>query len=62
MELYGKGDAEEFLKRQPNAVLLPKKAQNLLFQISFALYAAAEKFSLKHYDVKLLNVFLQRMP
>mmetsp|Transcript_3999 Transcript_3999/g.10462 ORF Transcript_3999/g.10462 Transcript_3999/m.10462 type:complete len:1482 (-) Transcript_3999:1127-5572(-) len=62
MELCGEGDAEEFMKRQPNESLLPSKARNLLFQISFALYAAAEKFSLKHYDVKLLNVFLQRMP
>jgi hypothetical protein len=32
-----------------------------LFQIAFALHAAAEKFSLKHYDLKLLNVFLQRV-
>jgi hypothetical protein len=32
----------------------------MLFQISFALHAAADRFSLKHYDVKLLNVFLQR--
>ena len=62
MELCGEGDAEEFLKRQPDECLLPIQARNLLFQISFALYAAAEKFSLKHYDVKLLNVFLQRMP
>ena len=62
MELCGEGDAEEFMKRQPNELLLPFKARNLMFQISFALYAAAEKFSLKHYDVKLLNVFLQRMP
>jgi serine/threonine protein kinase len=62
MELCGEGDAEEFLKRQPNESLSPFQARNLLFQISFALYAAAEKFSLKHYDVKLLNIFLQRMP
>jgi serine/threonine protein kinase len=62
MELCGEGDVEEFLKRQPNKSLSPFQARNLLFQISFALYAAAEKFSLKHYDVKLLNVFLQRMP
>jgi hypothetical protein len=62
MELCGEGDAEEFLKRQPNECLDPSPARNLLFQISFALYAAAEKFSLKHYDVKLLNIFLQRMP
>ena len=62
MELCGEGDAEEFLKRQKNESLLPVQARNMFFQISFALYAAAEKFSLKHYDVKLLNIFLQRMP
>ena len=62
MELCGEGDAEEFLKRQPDESLIPLQARNMLFQISFALYAAAEKFSLKHYDVKLLNIFLQRMP
>jgi len=62
MELCGEGDAEEFLKRQPDESAIPLQARNLLFQISFALYAAAEKFSLKHYDVKLLNIFLQKLP
>jgi len=61
MELCGEGDAEEFIKCQPGECLTPYQARNLLFQISFALYAAAEKFSLKHYDVKLLNVFLQQV-
>jgi serine/threonine protein kinase len=62
MELCDEGDAEEFLKRQPDESVTPFQARNLLFQISFALHAAADKFSLKHYDVKLLNIFLQRIP
>ena len=62
MELCDEGDAEEFLKRQPDQMLTPDQARNLLFQVSFALHAAADKFSLKHYDVKLLNVFLKRVP
>jgi len=62
MELCGEGDIEDFLKCQPHESVAPLQARNLLFQIAFALYAGAEKFSLKHYDVKLLNVFLQRMP
>ncbi|KAL3916576.1 MAG: hypothetical protein SGILL_005113, partial [Bacillariaceae sp.] len=61
MELCTEGDAEEFLKRQPNESLTPVQARNILFQISFALHAGADKFSLKHYDLKLLNVFMQRV-
>jgi serine/threonine protein kinase len=30
-----------------------------LFQMAFALYTARERFNLRHYDVKLLNFFLQ---
>lgn len=60
MELCDEGDAEEYLKRQPEEALTPKQARQLLFQISFAIHAAADRFSLKHYDVKLLNVFLKR--
>jgi serine/threonine protein kinase len=61
MELCREGDAEEFLKRQPDESLTPYQSRHILFQIAFALHAAAEKFSLKHYDLKLLNVFLQRV-
>jgi serine/threonine protein kinase len=61
MELCDEGDAEEFLKRQPDAALTQDQARHILFQISFALHAAADRFSLKHYDLKLLNVFLQRI-
>lgn len=61
MELCDEGDTEEFLKRQPDESLSLTDATKLLFQIAFALHAAADRFSLKHYDVKLLNVFLQRI-
>ena len=33
-----------------------------LFQLAFALYAARERFALRHHDVKLLNVFRARAP
>lgn len=62
MELCDEGDAEEFLKRQPDEALTQHQARHVLFQISFALHASADRFSLKHYDIKLLNVFLQRIP
>lgn len=61
MELCDSGDAEEYLKELPNEALLPCEARGIFFQIAFALHAAADKFSLKHYDLKLLNVFLQRI-
>lgn len=59
MELCDEGDAEEYLKRQPNEAIPPVEARQLLFQMAFSLHAAADRFSLKHYDVKLLNFFLQ---
>jgi serine/threonine protein kinase len=59
MELCTRGDAEEYIKDQPNGMLSVDLARSLLFQIAFALHAAASKVSLKHYDLKLLNVFLQ---
>lgn len=59
MELCSEGDVEEYLKRQPDEVLAPEESRCMLFQIAFALHAAADRFSMKHYDVKLLNVFLQ---
>lgn len=60
MELCNEGDAEEYLKRQVDEVVDPKIAQALVFQTAFALHAAADKFSVKHYDIKLLNVFMHR--
>jgi serine/threonine protein kinase len=59
-ELCDEGDAEEYLKGHPDEAIRPEQARQILFQISFAIHAAADRFSLKHYDVKLLNVFLKR--
>jgi len=59
MELCSEGDAEEYLKQQTNEVLNSDLSRMFLFQIAFALHAAADKFSMKHYDMKLLNVFVQ---
>jgi serine/threonine protein kinase len=61
MELVNQGDAEETIKRQPNELLDKEVAQAILFQVAFALHVAADKFSFKHYDLKLLNVFLQKV-
>jgi serine/threonine protein kinase len=60
MELINEGDAEEYIKRQPEALLPFNIARSVLFQLAFAVYAAADKFSVKHYDIKMLNVFIQR--
>jgi serine/threonine protein kinase len=62
MELCTEGDAEEYLKRQPKEAVSSSQARQLLFQVAFALHAAADRFSLKHYDLKLLNIFLQKPP
>jgi serine/threonine protein kinase len=59
MELCAEGDAEEYLKRQPEESISPLMARNIVFQVGFAMHAAADRFSLKHYDLKLLNIFLQ---
>ena len=59
MELCNRGDAEDFISKQPNRLLDPHVARCALFQIAFALHVGAERFSLKHYDIKLLNVFVQ---
>lgn len=37
-------------------------AVSLLWQLCFALFAARERVALRHFDVKLLNVFLQPHP
>jgi len=60
MELCNEDDAEELIKRQEGEALQPNVARGLIFQTAFALFVAAEKFSVKHYDVKLLNIFVHR--
>lgn len=59
MELCKYGDLEELLKKQPDKTLDSNEARIILFQMAFALHAASDRFGLKHYDVKLLNFFLQ---
>lgn len=61
MELINEGDAEEYIKRQPEALLSFEIARSVLFQLAFAVYAAADKFSVKHYDIKMLNLFIHSM-
>ena len=62
MELCDYGDAEEYIKAQPDAMIPRRLAQSILFQTAFALHAAADRCSMKHYDIRLLNCFLQGMP
>jgi hypothetical protein len=50
---------EEHIKSQDNALIAPQEARLLLFQMAFALHTAGDKYALKHYDIKLLNFFLQ---
>jgi serine/threonine protein kinase len=59
MELCDKGDIEDFIRNLPDKMLTPWDCRNLLFQMAFALHVAADRFGLKHYDVKLLNFLLQ---
>jgi len=58
MELCNSGDAEEYIKTLPNQIMSQEVSQAMLFQMAFALHAAADRYSLKHYDLKLLNIFL----
>lgn len=59
MELCRHGDIEEYIKSQAGSVLHPEQSRILLFQMAFALHVAGDRFAMKHYDVKLLNFFLQ---
>jgi hypothetical protein len=59
MELCQHGDMEDFIRKLPGATLSPNVCRNLLFQMAFSLHVASDRFGLKHYDVKLLNFFLQ---
>lgn len=58
MELCSHGDLEEYIKRQSGFVLSPCDSRALLFQMAFSLHVAGNKFGMKHYDVKLLNFFV----
>ena len=60
MELCRHGDVEEYIKRQPGSAIPPNDARSLLFQMAFSMHVAGHKFGMKHYDVKLLNFFLDK--
>jgi hypothetical protein len=59
MEMCKHEDTEEYIRKLPNNMLAPLDCRNLLFQMAFALHVAGDKLGMKHYDVKLLNFFLQ---
>lgn len=61
MEYCNCGDVEEYIKKQDDGLIVPSVAQGLLFQMAFGLHAAADRYSVKHYDIKLLNIFLQML-
>jgi serine/threonine protein kinase len=60
-ELCDGGDVEGYIKKTPKKTFDPDLSRKLLFQIAFALHVAADKFSMKHYNIKLLNIFLKRI-
>ena len=60
MELCRHGDVEEYIKKQPGSIISSEDARSLLFQMAFSLHVAGNKFGMKHYDVKLLNFFLDK--
>lgn len=59
MELCKHKDTEEYLRKLPNKIVSPSDCRNLLFQMAFALFVAGRQLEMKHYDIKLLNFFLQ---
>ena len=59
MELCKHKDTEEYLRKLPTKMLSPSDCRNVLFQMAFALDVARRELEMKHYDIKLLNFFLQ---
>ena len=57
MEYCKYGDVEKYIKKRGKPS--PCNCRILLFQMAFSLYVASERFGVRHYDVKLLNFFLQ---
>lgn len=55
MEFCSAGDLEEHVRR--HKVLNVHDVRSFLFQMLFAMYAARETLSMRHYDIKLLNFF-----
>jgi serine/threonine protein kinase len=60
-ELCDGGDVEDYIKKSPKKIIYPDLSCILLFQMAFALHAAADKFSMKDYDIKLLNILLKQI-
>lgn len=59
MELCDLGDAEEHMKALPEQAFPVAEVQPLFLQMVVALHEAQQRFSMRHYDIKLLNFFLQ---
>jgi len=59
MELCTHGDVEEFIKSRDGRQIDPMDARYFLFQMAFSLHVAGDYYGMKHYDIKLLNFFLQ---
>ena len=62
MELCDGGDLEEYIHGRPGELIDIPALRPLAFQMVFSLYAAQKEFDMRHYDVKLLNFLLKRMP
>ena len=62
MEFAEGGDMEEACKVQPKLQFALEMLPCLIYQMLFALYSAQREVRLRHYDVKLLNFFLSRVP
>lgn len=51
-------DAEAYIEKHGS--LDPDQARAIFFQIAFALFVAKACFSMRHYDIKLQNIFLHQ--
>jgi serine/threonine protein kinase len=58
MELVSGGDGDHLITQQNDEVFPPDIARCLLFQVAAALYIL-QGYGIKHYDLKLQNVFIQ---
>jgi hypothetical protein len=60
MELCESGDIEEYIRAAPDTILPLQQVMPMLFQMIFSLFAGRHEYSMRHYDIKLLN-FLVRI-
>ncbi|CAM9674294.1 unnamed protein product, partial [Phaeothamnion confervicola] len=58
-ELCERGDVEEFIRGQPNGQLEIEEIRRFLFQMVVAVYAARRVYTMRHYDLKLLNFLVK---